>query len=113
MAHTDDTNIPVSEAIDLAGLVDYAEGAVVSRTIVDKGVGTLTVFAFDAGQNISEHSAPFDALVQGLEGEGELVIGGEEVRVNPGQLVVMPADVPHAVRCQQRFKWLLTMIRPR
>ena len=113
MVQQDTTRIPHSAALDLRGLIDYAEGAIVSRTLVEKPVGSLTLFAFDAGQGISEHSAPYDALVQGLEGQGELIIGGESVTIGPGQLVVMPADVPHAVRCEQRFKWLLTMIRAR
>ena len=106
-------SLPAAEALELKDLVEYGDGAVVSRTLVDKSAGSLTLFAFDAGQGISEHSAPYDALVQGLEGEGELIIGGKTVRVTPGQLVMMPADVPHAVRCGERFKWLLTMIRTR
>ena len=97
----------------LASLVDYADGSIVSRTIADNRSGTLTLFAFDAGQGLSEHSAPFDAIVQILDGEAELVIGGKRVRAAAGQLVVMPADVPHAVRARRRFKMLLIMLRAR
>lgn len=102
---------PTGEALDLARLVSYSEGAIVSRTLADGGAGSVTLFAFDVGQSLSEHSAPFDALVQVLEGEVELTIGGESVPASAGQLVVMPANVPHAVRATQRFKMLLTMLR--
>jgi quercetin dioxygenase-like cupin family protein len=103
--------MPHSEALNLANLTDYAEGAVVSRTIKKSKVGTLTVFAFDQGQELSEHSAPFDALVQVLDGEVELTIGGAPIKAVAGQAVMMPADVPHAVKATSRFKMLLTMIR--
>jgi quercetin dioxygenase-like cupin family protein len=98
-------------AATLAELVAFQEGAVVSRTLLQRKGGTLTVFAFDQGQSLSEHTAPFDALVQVLAGECELVIGGKPVRVQAGELALMPAHVPHAVRAVQRFKMLLTMIR--
>ena len=103
--------IPKAEAMDLAGLVSYAEGAVVSRTLAEADSGTLTLFAFDAGQALSEHSAPFDAVVQILDGQAEFVIGGKDVPAAAGQIVIMPADVPHSVRAPQRFKMLLTMLR--
>jgi len=83
---------------------------VVSKTLLDKKTGTLTLFAFDAGQGLSEHTAPFDATVQILDGEAELTIGGEPVIAKTGQLVIMPAGIPHSVRAQQRFKMLLIMI---
>lgn len=102
---------PVSEAIDLAEAVQYADGSVVSRTIVENDAGTLTLFAFDAGQGLSEHSAPFDAIVQILDGEAELTVGGETVRAAAGQVVIMPANVPHALKATRRFKMLLTMLR--
>ncbi len=92
-------------------LVQYAEGSIVSRTLVDKTQGTLTLFAFDTGQSLSEHTAPFDAYVLGLDGEAELVIGGKPVAVRPGQMVLMPAGVPHAVKARTRFKMMLVMIR--
>ena len=101
----------VPRAIDLADDVQYAPGSVVSRTIVDKKTGTVTLFAFDKGQGLSEHSAPFDALVLILDGEAELAIGGKPVRARSGQMVIMPANIPHAVRAVEKFKMLLTMIR--
>jgi quercetin dioxygenase-like cupin family protein len=95
----------------LAELVEYAPGAVVSRTLAKSEAGTLTVFAFDRGEALSEHTTPFDAYVQVLDGRAELVIGGESVLAQAGETVVMPADVPHAVKAIQRFKMLLIMIR--
>ena len=95
----------------LPTLVDYAEGAVVSRTVAKNKAGTITLFAFDVGQGLSEHSAPFDAFVQVLDGETELTIGGQLVRARAGETVVMPANVPHAVHAVTRFKMLLTMLR--
>ena len=100
-----------AHAIGLKDFVDYATGSVVSKTLIDKKVGTLTLFAFDAGQGLSEHTAPYDAVVQILDGEAELVIAGKPVRAKAGELVIMPSGVPHAVRAVQRFKMLLTMIR--
>jgi quercetin dioxygenase-like cupin family protein len=99
------------EPIVLKDHVEYAEASIVSKTIVDKDAGTLTLFAFDAGQSLSEHTAPFDAVVEILDGEAELTIGGEAVTASAGQMVIMPANVPHAVRAARRFKMLLTMIR--
>jgi len=103
--------LPTAQAVELLGLVDYADGAIVSRTLAENDAGTLTVFAFDAGQGLSEHSGPFDAIVQILDGEAELTIGGEAMTAVAGQLVVMPANVPHAVKAPGRFKMLLTMFR--
>jgi quercetin dioxygenase-like cupin family protein len=100
-----------AQPYDLSGLVNYGEGAVVSRTLIENSAGTVTLFAFDGGQGLSEHTAPFDALVQVIEGEGEFVIGGKPVIVAGGQLVLMPAGVPHAVRAEKRFRMLLTMLR--
>ena len=102
---------PKATPIRLAEHVDYSEGAIVSRTLLDRKAGTLTLFAFDRGQGLSEHTAPFDAVVQVLDGEALLVIGGEEVRTRSGEMVIMPAHVPHSVRAEKRFKMLLTMIR--
>jgi quercetin dioxygenase-like cupin family protein len=102
---------PAGRPIRLADHVAYNDDAVVSKTLVDKKAGTLTLFAFDAGQTLSEHTSPFDAVVQVLDGEAVLVIGGQEVRAAAGELVVMPANVPHAVRAEQRFKMLLTLVR--
>ncbi len=103
--------LPPAEAVALADLVDYGAGAVVSRTLVKNDAGTVTLFSFDAGQELSEHSAPFDALVQVLEGEVDLVIGGQSVRAAAGQAVLMPANVPHAVKAPGRFKMLLVMVK--
>ena len=100
-----------AQAFELAALVEYADGAVVSRTLAENAAGTLTLFAFDAGQGLSEHSAPFDAVVQIVDGQAELVIGGKSVAAQAGSLVVMPANVPHSVKAPQRFKMLLTMLR--
>ena len=105
------TGLPADEAVDLGGLVDYAPGGIVSRTLVENDAGTITVFAFEAGQGLSEHTAPFDAIVHVLDGEAELTIDGRPVTVPAGQLAVMPANVPHAVRAARRFKMLLTMLK--
>jgi quercetin dioxygenase-like cupin family protein len=103
--------IPPAEAVAVGALVACADGAIVSRTLVKKPAGTVTLFAFDAGQALSEHTAPFDALVQVLDGEVELAIGGKPVRAHAGELVLMPADVPHALRAVTRMKMLLVMIK--
>lgn len=108
----DSTNkIELSKPHQLAELVAYAPGAVVSREIVNKGKGTLTVFAFDEGQGISEHSAPFDAIVQVLDGESDWTIGDKKVKCSAGELLIMPANIPHAVKANKEFKMLLTMIK--
>ena len=98
-------------AHNLTQLVDYADGAIVSRTIAENQSGTITVFAFDDGQNLSEHTAPFDALVQVLDGKAEYVIGGKGVEVSAGEIILMPANIPHAVNSIGRFKMLLTILR--
>jgi quercetin dioxygenase-like cupin family protein len=97
--------------MELAGLVAYQDGSIVSRTLAKRNGGTLTLFAFDRGQSLSEHTAPFDAIVQILDGQAQLVIGGEKVPASQGQIVLMPANVPHAVHAPGRFKMLLVMIR--
>lgn len=101
----------LAQAAILTELVDYQEGAVVSRTLVDKKVGTVTLFAFDADQGLSEHTAPFDALVYVFDGEAEVTISGKAVRLKAGMLTVMPAGEPHAVKALTRFKMMLIMIR--
>jgi len=105
------TSLPPAEPVELAALVAYQNGGVVSRTLVKKNAGTLTVFAFDQGQALSEHTAPFDAVVQVIDGEAELVIGGKKVPAKAGQTVLMPAGIPHAVNATTRFKMLLIMVR--
>ena len=102
---------PVGRPLKLSGMVEYQEGSVVSRTIVDKDAGTVTLFSFDKGQGLSEHTAPYDALVQLLDGEAEVVISGSPLRVKKGEIVIMPADEPHSLRAIERFKMILTMIR--
>jgi quercetin dioxygenase-like cupin family protein len=104
------SKIAQGKALNLSGLVEYGEGAVVSRTLVENDAGTITVFAFDGGQGLSEHTVPFDALVQVIDGEGEFIIGGKSNTVGSGQIILMPANVPHAVRAKKRFKMLLTML---
>ena len=103
--------LPPAEAVVLASLVDYAPGAVVSRALVQSKPGSLTLFAFDAGQGLSEHTTPYDAHVLVLEGEVRLTIGGQAVPVRAGEVVRMPAGVPHAVEARCRMKMLLLMIR--
>jgi quercetin dioxygenase-like cupin family protein len=101
----------LGRVLDLAALVDYQPGAVVSRTLIKKPTGTVTLFAFDQGSELSEHTAPFDALVQVLDGEAEITLAGKPLLLTSGQMLVMPAGQPHAVRAKGRFKMLLTMIR--
>ena len=96
---------------DLAKLVQYSDDSIVSKTILDKPVGTITLFAFDKGQSLSQHTTPYDAVVQILEGSAKLAIGGEDVEASAGQIIIMPANVPHAVAAEEKFKMLLTMIR--
>ena len=105
------SRMPAAKVLELAGLVEYAEGSIVSRTLVDNDAGTVTLFAFDEGQGLSEHTTPFDALVHVLDGEGEFVIGGEANSVCAGRAILMPADIPHAVKATARFKMLLSMLR--
>ncbi len=95
----------------LVDLVDYQDGSVVSRTIIKKKTGTVTLFAFDEGEELSEHTAPYDALVQVLDGVAEVTLLGEGHRVGSGEAILMPADVPHAVRAPERFKMMLTMVK--
>lgn len=94
-----------------AELVAFQRGAVVSRTLVKKATGTVTAFAFDAGESLSEHTAPFDALALGLEGEADIAISGSANRLGAGQLLRLPAGRPHSVKAVTRFKMLLVMIR--
>ena len=100
-----------TQATRLIDLADYQEGSIVSRTIIDKKTGTVTFFAFDKGQGLSEHTAPFDALVYLLDGEAEVVISGKPLRLREGDMVIMPANAPHALKAITRFKMILTMIR--
>jgi len=101
----------VGRVAGLEGLVDYQAGAVVSKTVLQKKVGTVTLFAFDRGQGLSEHTAPYEAMVQVLDGEAEISIAGEKHVVRRGEMLVMPANVPHALDAVEQFKMLLIMIR--
>jgi quercetin dioxygenase-like cupin family protein len=100
-----------AHTLSLRGLVAYQPGAVVSRELVQKKTGTVTLFAFAAGQGLSEHTAPFDAVVYILEGEAEIVITGKAFRVRSGEMIIMPAGEPHALKAILQFKMLLIMIR--
>lgn len=105
------SSFPAATPLRLVELVEYNPGAVVSRTLVKNESGTLTLFAFAEGQELSEHTAPFDAVVQILDGEADFTIGGIKVRAAAGQTVLMPAHVPHALQAPVPFKMLLVMIR--
>ena len=95
----------------LVDMVNYQGESIVSKTIIEKKTGTVTLFAFDQGQGLSEHTAPFDALVQVLDGEVEIKISGKPYNLKQGEMIIMPADEPHALKAVKRFKMLLTMIR--
>ena len=114
-AVTDQANppsqLPAAVAVVPLELAGYQTGAVVSRTLIKRAGGTLTLFAFDANQGLSEHTAPFDAVAQVLEGEAEITIAGTPLQVGVGEMVLMPANQPHAIVARTRFKMLLTMIR--
>lgn len=101
----------LGQAVELGKLVEYQEGAVVSRTLLKRATGTVTLFAFDQGQGLSEHTAPFDALVYVLEGKAELTLSGESHHLTGGQMLIMPAGQPHALKASGRFKMLLVMLR--
>jgi len=101
----------LAKPASLVELIDYTDDSIVSKTIIDNPVGTLTLFAFDKGQKLSEHTAPYDAVVQALDGRGALTIGGKRISVSAGQLIIMPANIPHSVIAEEKFKMLLTMIR--
>lgn len=103
--------IAEAQAFPLLGLVNYQEGSVVSRVILKRDKGNVTVFAFDEGQGLSEHTSPFDALVQAIEGEAEVTIAGRPIALRAGEVVLLPAEKPHAVKTTTRFKMVLTMIR--
>jgi quercetin dioxygenase-like cupin family protein len=95
----------------LVSLIEYSHDSIVSKTILDTSAGTITLFAFDKGQKLSEHTAPYNAVVQVLDGSAHLTIGGKNVSVPAGHIIIMPANVPHSVVAKEKFKMLLTMIR--
>jgi quercetin dioxygenase-like cupin family protein len=102
---------PKSEIFTFAGSVEYAEGAIVSKTVLKKQTGNISLFAFAKGEALSEHTAPFDAMIQVVDGKGEIIIGGKSFFLESGQSIIMPANIPHAVKAAERFKMVLTMIR--
>ncbi len=102
---------PKSQVLKMADLAAYQEGSVVSRQITKADAGNVTLFAFDAGQELSEHTAPFDALVHILDGEAEVALAGVPYALTTGDAIIMPADVPHALKATTKFKMLLTMVR--
>lgn len=105
------TITPKAQILPLQQMAAYQDGAIVSRQITKAETGNVTLFAFDAGQELSEHTAPFDALVHILEGQAEITIAGQSFRVDAGEAIILPAGQPHAVKALQPFKMLLTMIR--
>ncbi|MFH0772492.1 MAG: cupin domain-containing protein [Candidatus Omnitrophota bacterium] len=99
------------QAGNLRDLVDYQEGSVVSKEIIKKDEGTVTLFAFDKGQGLSEHTAPFDALVYVFDGKAEIIISGKPHHLKAGEIIIMPANQPHALKATERFKMMLVMVR--
>lgn len=99
------------KSLKLLDLIDYQKDSIVSKTIIDKKTGTVTLFAFDEGQGLSEHTAPFDALIYLLEGEAEVFISGEPFFLKEGEMIIMPANQPHSLRAKKRLKMILIMIR--
>ena len=104
-------SFPTAEKFSMTDKVAYAEGSVVSKIIIRNDKGTVTLFAFDKGEFLSEHTAPFDAIVQILDGTGEVVIDGDPFQLKVGESIIMPANIRHAVNAPERFKMLLTMIK--
>ena len=104
------TTVPQAQVLSLAEMTSYQDGAIVSRQITKTETGNVTLFAFDAGQELSEHTAPFDALVHVLDGEAEIYISGQLFHLNTGEAIILPANQSHAVKAPKRFKMLLTMI---
>ena len=111
MKNVERNNKPEVRIVRLIDLVDYQEGAVVSKTIIDEKTGTVTLFAFNEGQGLSEHMAPFDVLIHILDGEAEVIISGNALHLHKGEMVVMPANEPHSLRAIKNFKMILTLIR--
>jgi quercetin dioxygenase-like cupin family protein len=110
-AMSEKTSTPKGTAFNLENHIEYAAGSVVSKTLIKKEIGNITLFAFDQGQGLSEHTAPFDAVVHILDGTAEITIGGQPQMVNAGEMLIMPANISHALQAKQRFKMLLVMIR--
>jgi quercetin dioxygenase-like cupin family protein len=100
-----------AQAKTLAELIAYQEGAVVSRTLIDKTAGTVTLFAFDADQGLSEHTAPFDALIYAVDGEAEVIVSGKSIKLKAGEVTMLPVGEPHSLKALTRFKMMLIMVR--
>lgn len=100
-----------ASVLNLKELTAYQDGAVVSKEVLKKETGTVTIFAFDRGQGLSEHTAPFDAMVSVIDGTAEITISGKAYNVKEGEVIVMPANEPHALKANERFKMMLVMIR--
>ncbi len=111
MSDRDQTQVPIPEVKLLADLLQYQEGSIVSRVLLKSKGGTITLFAFDQGEGLSEHTAPFEALVLLVDGEAEVEIGGKTYCVKQGETITLPSNIPHAVKAVKRFKMLLTMLR--
>jgi quercetin dioxygenase-like cupin family protein len=107
----DTSSVVKGKAFNLKADIDYADGSVVSKTLIKKDIGNITLFAFDAGQGLSEHTAPFDAVVYIMGGEAEITIGGQPQDVVSGEMLIMPANISHALHAKKPFKMLLVMIR--
>ncbi len=105
------SEIAGAQAFSLSGLVNYQENSVVSRVVLKREKGNVTIFAFDEGQGLSEHTSPFDALLQVVEGQAEVTVAGTPIEVKTGDVVLLPSEKPHAVKAITRFKMVLTMIR--
>ncbi len=101
----------LERTLDLVGLINYQEGSVVSRTIINKSTGTVTLFAFDIGESLSEHTAPFDAMAIIIDGEAEIRISGKANSIKAGEMIIMPANKPHSVKAVSKFKMILVMIK--
>jgi quercetin dioxygenase-like cupin family protein len=101
----------IGRAVEMNSLVSYQDGSVVSRTLIDRKIGTITLFTFDAGQGLSEHTAPFDAFVQIFDGVADVTIDGTVQRVSSGEFIIMPANIPHSLKAVEKFKMMLVMIR--
>ena len=106
-----ESNTPKGKAFHLEGHIEYAAGSVVSKTLIKKDIGNITLFAFDQGQGLSEHTAPFDAVVNIIDGTAEITIGGDMQTVRKGEMLIMPANISHALQARERFKMVLVMIR--
>lgn len=101
----------IGRAVEMNGLVAYSSGSVVSRTLIDRKIGTITLFSFDAEQGLSEHTVPYDAFVQIIDGIADVTIDGKVQRVSSGEFIIMPANIPHSLKAVEKFKMMLVMIR--